>query len=295
MKMKKLLVILLSVTFSSISLAQIQKGSFDFDGNSRNYMVFIPKNYTVNSNFPLVIYLHSYGWNAEKGMNYTNLNQVADTANFIVVYPNAIPNWNSGVGDNKDWPAPDVDDVGFINALIDTMINNYRIDVNRIYACGYSNGGFMSYKLACLLSHRIAAIASVCGEMSTGTLADCTPIRPIPILQIHGTADPWVPMNGSTGWLSVDNALDYWIDNNNSYKADTLMLQDIDKNDSCTVEKISFTGCTNNCNIIYYKIINGGHTWPGAGPAGYAAGNTNQDINASIEIWRFFKKWRLGQ
>ena len=170
--MRKLLILSLSISImlSNISFAQIQTRSFDFDGNTRSYILFVPKNYPGDSSFPLVIYLHCYGWNAERGMNYTNLNQVADTANFVVAYPNAIPNWNSGVGDNRDWPTPDVDDVGFINALIDTLINNYSIDSDRIYACGYSNGGFMSYKLACRLSHRIAAIASVCGEISTGTL-----------------------------------------------------------------------------------------------------------------------------
>ena len=277
------------------SFTQNQTGSFVFDGNSRKYMVFLPKNYPVDSNFPLVIYLHSYGWSASKGMNYTNLNQVADSANFIVAYPSAMPNWNSGISNNSNWPTPNVDDVGFINELIDTLINKYSIDSERIYACGYSNGGFMSYKLACQLSHRIAAIASVCGLMSTGTLADCAPGRPIPVLQIHGTTDPWVNINGSMGWLSVNNTLNSWIDNNNCSRADTTMLPDLDEGDGCRVERICHTDCANNCEIIYYKITNGGHTWPGAGPPGFAAGNTNQDINASVEIWGFFKKWTLSQ
>ncbi len=139
-------VILLFVS-QSILYAQIQNGSFGFDGRTRNYMVYLPTNYTGSTNFPLVICLHPYDWGAQRMMDYTKLNQVADASDFIVVYPSAIPNWNSGIADNPSYPTPNVDDVGFIDALIDIMSNRYSIDLERIYACGYSNGGCMSYKL----------------------------------------------------------------------------------------------------------------------------------------------------
>jgi len=278
----------------SILYAQIKLDSFDFEGHHRNYKLFLPNNYSITKSFPLVIYLHSYGWTAQQGMSYTLLNQVADTSGFMVVYPSAIPNWNSGIGDNPDWPTPNVDDVGFINALIDTLSNHYSIDLERIYACGYSNGGFMSHKLACQLSHRIAAIASVSGVISTSTAANCNPLHIMPVLQIHGTEDPWVPFKGIMGWNSADQTVNYWINFNNCFPADTTILSDIDPTDDCTVEKISYSNCTNKTKVIYYKVINGGHTWPGAGPAGYPAGNTNQDFNASVEIWNFFKDYRLN-
>ena len=271
------------------SYAQIQTGSFKFDGRTRNYRVFLPKNYSGATHFPLVIYLHSYGWTAQQGMNYTNLNQVADTANFIVAYPSAIPNWNSGIGDNTNWPAPDVDDVGFINALIDTLNNHYLIDLKKIYACGYSNGGFMSYKLACQLSHRIAAIASVCGVFSESTAKNFCPIKRMPILCIHGTLDGTVPNNGTVGWLSVDQTLRYWTSFNNCVHSDTISLPDSDPNDKSTVEKIKFTEDTGNYPVIYYKVSNGGHSWPGATQDFSWTGNTNRDMNASEVIWNFFK------
>jgi polyhydroxybutyrate depolymerase len=286
-KILRTFIILIFILSISLTYAQIQTGNFDFEGRNRNYMVFLPNNYTGTLNFPLVIYLHSYGWTANQGMNYTLLNQVADTSNFIVAYPSAIPNWNSGIGDNPNWPTPGVDDVGFINALIDTLSNHYSIDLEKIYACGYSNGGFMAYKLACQLSHRIAAIASVGGVISSNTEANCNPLRTMPVLQIHGTNDPWVSINGNTGWLSVDQTLSYWTNYNNCVEADTIILPDLDQTDGCSVEKISYTNCS---NVIYYKVINGGHTWPGAGPPGYPAGNTNQDIHASTLILNFFKK-----
>ena len=272
--------------------AQIETGSFKFEGVTRNYMVFLPNKYPDTVNLPLVIYLHGYDCTAQEGMNYTKLNEVADTSGFIVVYPSGgITNWNSGMGDNPFWPTDNVNDVGFISKLIDAILCDYDIDLNRVYACGYSNGGFMSYKLACELSNRIAAIASVGGVLSIGTEQNCNPLFTMPVLQIHGTADHKVPINGTTGWKSVDQTLSNWIDFNSCVQVDTILLPDLDPSDDCSVEKISFTNCLDNSNVIYYKVINGGHTWPGAGPPVHTAGNTNQDISASVEIWNFFKNY----
>ena len=267
--------------------------NFEYDGKKRFHMVYIPDSYSDTEKIPLVIYLHSYGWGAQKGMDYTQLNQVGDDFGFMIVYPGARPNWNSGIGDNPSWGTPDNNDVGYIDTLIDTLNENYNIDEGRIYAMGYSNGGFMAYKLACQLSHRITAVASVSGVLSNSTLSDCDPLRAIPLVQIHGTNDEWVPMNGETGWQSVEETLNFWIQNNNCKDTDSIVLDDMDLTDDSTVEKISYTNCTNNSQIIYFKVIKGGHTWPGADPPGYPAGNTNQDINASVEIWDFFKDYQL--
>ena len=284
-------VILLFIS-QSILHAQIQTGSFEFDGRTRNYMVYLPTNYTGSTNFPLVICLHPYGWGAQRMMDYTKLNQVADTSDFIVVYPSAIPNWNSGIAGVPGYPTPDVDDVGFIDALIDTMINSYSIDLERIYSCGYSNGGYMSYKLACQLGNRIAAIASVGGVIATSTAESCSPLRTMPVLAIHGTADPYIGINGGTGYYSIDQTLSYWTSFNDCVQIDTTTLPDLDPTDGCTVEKITYTYCSDNSNVVYYKVINGGHTWPGADPIP-AFGNTNHDIDASVEIWNFFKNHKL--
>lgn len=290
-KLTSLFVIVFAFIFSQSNLyAQIQEGSFNFDGNPRSYKVFLPNDYTDTVNFPLVIYLHSYGWSNSEGMAYTLLHEVADTSGFIVAFPKAFPNWNSGIGDNPNWPTPDVDDVGFINALIDTLSNHYSINLERVYACGYSNGGFMAHKLARVLSNRIAGIASVGGVISTSTADYRGTMRTntMPILQIHGTDDGWVSMGGAIGWYSVDETLNYWNNFNNCVESDTTILPDLDKTDGCTVEKISYANCS---NVIYYKVIGGGHTWPGAGPPGYNAGNTNHDIHASTLILNFFKNY----
>ena len=276
-------------------LPGINYGNMEFDGKKRFYMVFVPEGYSDTEPFPLVIYLHSYGWGAQEGMDYTRLNELGDTFGFMIVYPSARPNWNSGIGDNPSWGTPDNNDVGFIDAMLDKLNEDYNIDEKRIYATGYSNGGFMAYMLACQLSHRIAAVASVSGVLSTSTLTGCDPSHSMPVVQIHGTDDGWVAIDGATGWHSVEETLNFWVQENNCEDMDFTVLEDINTSDDSTVEKISYTNCTDNSNIIYYKVINGGHTWPGADLPGYSAGNTNLDFDASFAIWDVFKEYQLPQ
>ncbi len=270
---------------------RIETSSIEFEGQEREHLVFIPDDYSDTKIYPLVIFLHGYGDTPLGAMEYTQFNQVGNTYNFMIVYPSGIPNWNSGVGDNSVNPTPDVNDVGYIEALIDNLSNSYRVDLSKIYATGFSNGGFMAYKLACQLSHRIAAVASVSGVMSTSTLENCNPSRPIPVLQIHGTKDIWVNIDGIFEWRSVEETLRYWTNFNNCENSDMVVVPDIDQTDNCTIEKYSYTNCTDDSKVVYYKIIDGGHTWPGFGPTAYQ--NANLDINASIEIWNFFKDYQL--
>jgi len=271
-------------------------GSFEFEGRNRNYKVFLPENYSKTANAPLMIYLHAYDWNTNIGMEYTQMNMVADTSGFILVCPSAINSrWNSGIADNPNWPAPEVDDVGFINALIDTLSVNFSIDPERIYACGFSNGGFMSYKLACQLSHRIAAIASVGGIISAGTVEQCNSQHTMPVLQIHGTLDNIVPIDGTNGWNSVEETMSFWSELNGCVKIDTIQLPDIDPSDGCTVQKISYYDSNEESEVIFLKVIDGGHSWPGASADYSWSGNRNMDINASVEIWNFLKNYKLDQ
>jgi len=262
----------------------IESGRFEFEDLERDYLLFIPESYSESEELPLVIYLHSHGFTPEDNMEFTQLNQVANTYDFMVVYPRAVTLvWNSGSGDRVGRSTPDVNDVGFIDTLIDTLSASYSIDSDRIYAVGWSNGGFMAHKLACQLSHRIAAIASVAGLMSDSTLAECNPLRPVPILQIHGTRDNFVPIEGYKGWKSADQTVSYWATNNNCINTEITILEDLDESDGLSVEKTSYFDCTNNSKVIFYKRIGGGHGWPGAA----------HGFVASEEVWNFFKDYRL--
>lgn len=223
------------------------------------------------------------------------LHEFADTSGFITVYPAAITqSWNCGLIGGP-YINTTVNDVGFISALIDTLKVHYDIDLSRVYGCGYSLGGYMTYRLAIELGYRFAAVASVAEGINDvmGNLGG--PIRPIPILHIHGTEDAIAIWNGDdyTNAWTVPETIDFWLEKNNcTLPADTVSLPDLDPNDGSTVEKISYNNCSENSSFIFYKIQGGGHSWPGSAFQWSGEGNKNMDINANVEIWNFFQNYQ---
>jgi polyhydroxybutyrate depolymerase len=274
-----------------VSLLQAQEtvtGSFEFDGQERDFRLRIPPS-SFDGARPLVFNLHGFGSNAFQQEAYAQMNPVADTAGFYVCYPNGISNaWNVG------WTfGSTADDVGFISALIDTLAAQYSIDPERIYACGMSNGGFMSYRLACELNDRIAAIASVTGSMVPAYISECAPGRPVPVLEIHGTEDATVPYEGQPLLaISIEELLAFWNANNGcDGDAVTAELPNTNTTDASTVSFIESAGCAERGDVWHFRINGGGHTWPGSP---IAIGVTNQDINGSAEIWHFFSRFTLS-
>jgi len=268
-------------------------GSITHDGMQRDYILYVPANYTGTLSVPLIFNFHGYGSNAEEQMWYGDFRSIADTAGFLIVHPQGslhfgVTHWNVG-----GWTiGSTADDVGFTAALIDSIAADYSIDLTRIYATGMSNGGGMSFLLACQLSDEIAAIASVTGSMTPEAYGNCSPIHPTPILQIHGTGDGVVPYAGAIWSEPIDDVLQYWVDINNCNALPTIKsLPDIDPNDGSTVELIFYDGGDNDVTVEHFKVIDGGHTWPGSALGG---AGTNYDINASIEIWKFFSRYDMN-
>ena len=265
-------------------------------GLTREYRLYVPAIYTRTTNaVPLLLNLHGYGSNNLEQENYGDFRPIADTANFLVVHPNGTVDgtgkrfWNTfgprGTG---------VDDVAFISTLIDTLARRYRVDLNRVYSTGMSNGGFMSYELACQLGNRVAAIASVTGSMTTSRLAGCTSGRPVPVMEIHGTADLTVPYTGGTAlqFVAIPALLDSWVQRNGCNPTPTVTaVPDINTTDGCTAERSVWADGRNGSAVEHFRIIGGGHTWPGSI---YVVGVTNQDISASREAWRFLRRYRLA-
>lgn len=280
------MLLLLSCFF--LSAQQTITGSFVFDGQERDYRLRIPPE-SFSGARPLIFNLHGFGSNAFQQEAYAQMNPVADTAGLFICYPNGVDNaWNVG------WAfGSTADDVGFIGALIDTIAATHAIDLERVYSCGMSNGGFMSYRLACELNDRIAAVASVTGSMVPAYVADCMPGRTVPVLEIHGTADATVPYGGQPSLaISIEDLLSFW-NLNNQCDGDPVIqeLPNTDATDESTVTKIQSTGCAERGEVLHYRINAGGHTWPGA-PINI--GVTNQDINGSTEIWHFFRGYTLS-
>jgi polyhydroxybutyrate depolymerase len=287
--MKKILSILfLLILFSGSQKAQIP-GGFSFEGLNRTYTVYLPAAYTQGNQLPLLLALHGLTQTGNIMMQFSGFNTYADQYNFIVVYPDGVSNsWNVGFAGGST-----ANDVGFLSALIDTLHARYGIDLNRVYSTGFSNGGFMSYKLACELTDRIAAIAPVSGTMTDAALGTCQPSRNMPVMHIHGTSDYIVPYNGGFGNTSVAQVLQLWKDFSNCPTNPVIVdLPDLVQEGS-TVQTYTWTPCDDSVEVVHYKVINGGHTWPGSvGTTGI--GNTNRDISASDEIWKFVSRFSLN-
>ena len=269
--------------------AQTTIGTLEHDNISRSYRIHLPPDFDPQESLPLVFNLHGFTSNAFQQEAYSEMNNVADTARFIVCYPDGIGQaWNVG------WAfGSTADDIGFISAMIDEFAENYNINTNRVYSCGMSNGGFMSYHLACNLPEKIAAIASVTGSMAPGTLEDCIPDPARPIMEIHGTADGTVPYQGAAGIaVPIETVVNHWITANDCLLvSDTTDYPDINTGDNSTASRIDYRDCEGDKLVSFIKVFNGGHTWPGASIT--FIGTTNQDLNASSTIWNFFNRFSL--
>lgn len=277
------------------SLGFTQTFSFVHDGNTRSYIVHVPPGYNASNTYPMVLNFHGYTSTGAQQQAYSLMDQVADTAQFIVVYPDGISNaWNVGFGLGAYFTG--VDDVGFVNALIDTMMAHYSIDANRVFATGMSNGGYLSHRLACELPHRIAAIATVTGPMTDSTHAYCNPGRKVPVMHIHGTSDPIVNYNGMVQSLSVAELIDFWAQQDGCPATSVdIPYPNINVGDNCTAVRKNYQPCADGAELVFIEINGGGHTWPGGAIDILAYGNTNRDFFASGEIWNFFNKFTLNQ
>ncbi len=268
--------------------------SLRFEGLMRTYRIYIPKIYTPSKAVPLVLNLHGLGSNAQQQELYADFRKIADTANFIIVHPNGSKSSLGQGWNNFDAPGKGVNDLGFIAALIDKICATYAIDQSRIYSTGMSNGGFMSYDLACFLSYRIAAIASVTGSMVPSHKVACDAKHPTPIMEIHGTKDNTVPFdgNGAVPFTDIDSLLNFWVKFNTCSPAVISALPNTNLFDMSTVEHHVFSNGKQGSSVELYKVIGGGHSWPGTSTTLFGQ-TTNQDFNACKEIWRFFSKYHL--
>jgi polyhydroxybutyrate depolymerase len=245
-----------------------------------------------NDNLPMLFALHGYGSSAMIHKSYTQYEELAEENKFIIVYPqgyklesllvNSSSHWNVGA-----WTAPsNINDVDFIETIIDLISDKYHINTSRIYSSGMSNGGFMSYHLACNLSSKIAAIASVTGSMSKETLANCSPNHPTAILQIHGLEDLVVPYVGfnELGMEPIDDVLNYWANINNcNPERIEAVIDFINTNNS--VDLINYESCDDNVDVKLIRIPSMGHTWPDL---------NNFNISATQEIWNFLSQYDLN-
>jgi polyhydroxybutyrate depolymerase len=298
---RMILILLGLLIFPAISvgmfflLANKTNGRIDSAGEKRKYLLYVPASYNPATPTPLVISIHGFAeWPAHQ-MTTSHWNQLADEFGFIVVYP-------SGTGFPLHWrtneqPGIKNDpqrDVTFISDLIDQLESKYNIDSNRIYANGLSNGGGMTFMLACKLSDRIAAIGTVSG-LYLLPWSECNPSRPVPVIAFHGTADPIVPYQGGPSQsfnMPFPNIPD-WI--NEYAHRNQCTDAPIELTITSEVNVVQYTSCAQNADVIFYTIQGGGHSWPGGKPLPkIIVGTTTQDIDATRLMWAFFVQHPLN-
>ena len=284
---KQFISLLIFITTINVSFAQgYISETIQHDGLIREYSIYVPASYDGTTNFPLLFNLHGGGGTIASHIVIADMSPIADTANFIVVYPQARPDPSDGNSFNWIAKVPGTfDDVTFFSSLIDTIASNYQIDQNRIYACGYSLGGDMSFELACKLNSRIAAIAPVARTMQANPNSFCSPVHPTGVLTILGTDDITSPYNGIIYqgieyYLSAAATHMYWATHNN---CDTTAVVNTV---SQSVERYTWLTASGCAYVEELKVIGGGHDWPGS--------FGNMTIDANIEIWQFVSRYDIN-
>lgn len=266
------------------------------DGRDRYYLIHVPPYHNGKRRLPLVLSIHGGGGNPYNQVDMTGFDSLADRHGFIVVSPagssrgHSMLTWNTTI-DKHYASKQGFDDVGFLREVVRDASELFRVDRRRIYATGLSQGGMMSYRLACEASDMVAAVAPVAGVPPAG----CRPSRPVSVMHIHGTEDNYVPYNGGVGsaqpakktktdYVSVEDTLETWLD-----------INGLDDEPSKTGRRGDaryelFGPGGDGVEFVLWTVKGGGHTWPGGPDMLKRMGPVNRDISASKLAWSFFKK-----
>ncbi len=266
-------------------------GELLYQGRSQTYYFYTPRSYQPDRPMPLVLAFHGSRGSGRSLASVTRFNQLAEQKGFIVVYPDGIDHrWNQV----KHYSSSqvDVNNVSFIVTLIDHLQQIRNIDSRRIYATGFSSGAILTQTLACNLSDRIAAFASVAGTLPANVASSCKPKAPVSVLMINGTGDESVPYLGGKvdavrEVISVPKTAEQWVQHNGC-------ASNANSNDSSQVKISRYSGCRGGSEVMLVTVKGSGHSWPGSASEDVkeVQGNVN-GINATQVIWDFFQRHAL--
>lgn len=287
------------IAVATISVFDRTTGSIITSGEKREYLVYVPESYDSSKPTPLVISMHAGAtWPAHQ-MNLSRWNRLADANGFIVVYPSGTPEVFNMV---RTWRTFHVGaglerDVRYIADLIDALRSAYNIDSARIYANGISNGGGMAFVLSCALSDRIAAVGLVAPAQSLPS-SWCADAPPVPMIAFHGDADKLVPYDGGplgdpfnpvkSVFPAARDFTARWAQRNRCAvgPGQSTVAHD--------VTRLAYSDCAEDAAVVLYTILGGGHTWPGGKPMPeWRVGHTSNSVDATNEMWAFFREHRL--
>ena len=257
--------------------SQIQ--TFEWQGVQRQYLVRAPQ-HTEKTTVPVLYFLHGWTDNITHVDNEFHFQQIADQFEWTIVVPQALDEgsgtmWNAGLYTSN------TDDSGFLMALLDSLVEPYNLNLDSVFFTGFSMGGFMTHRMAIEHGDRITACAPVSG-LITFSMSSHTPVAPVRMLDIHGTADPVVGYNGTSQYfgtlgLGVDAILDYWKTANRCVDEPVIDTFPDLKNDGLLFVRYTYEG---EAELQHIKVIGGNHSW-------YHS-EAQYDIGYLTEIHKFF-------
>jgi polyhydroxybutyrate depolymerase len=281
--------------------------NMEFGGEIRTYRLYKPKIETKEE-LPVLLVLHGGGGSgsAMEGLTLGQFNRIADKRRVLVVYPDGIGrSWNDGRSDLRVKAVQEgSDDVGFLRALVDTIGAQQPVNRKRIYVTGISNGGLMSFRLACDAANFVAAIAPVAANLSSELASECKPKRAVPIAIFNGTDDPMMPWIGGEikvlfsrrgEVLSAQESFERFIKLEDCALPITHSPRNEIPEDGTSVIRHVARECIGGGEVRLYEFLGGGHTWPGGNPylGEKLVGKVSREMRASDEIWNFVSRFSL--
>lgn len=266
----------------------------------RKVLIHVPPGYDAAHPAPLVLAFHGGGGSAAFMADDSRygLQREADRDGFIVAFPNGasrlpggrFATWNAGgcCGYARDQGS---DDVGFARAVVGAIEARYAVDAGRVFATGMSNGGMMAHRLACDAADVFRAVASVAGTDAT---TQCSPSRPVSVLQIHARDDDHVRFDGGAGpgafrdrqavmdFMSVPETIARWVRRDQCGGSPQRVLQV--RGAYCD----AYTACAGGAQVQLCVTDTGGHSWPGADRVRIGKEAASTALDASATIWKFF-------
>jgi polyhydroxybutyrate depolymerase len=290
------------VAESGVAQAGDYELSLSNEGDTRNVVLHLPPAYDGDAQLPLIIVLHGGAGNGEQIQRLTEMDADADDYGFVVAYPDG-----SGRGEEGlfTWNAGhccayaltnQIDDVGFLNLLIDNLLSHYSIDPSRVYITGISNGGMMAYRSGAELADKVAGIAPIAGSLG-GQILEAgrviipdTPSSPVAVMAFHGMEDEHVLYEGGQAPAQIDPRVDlsvaesvgFWVEANG---CDPQPATETHADGNIVIE--TYSGCDGNADVVLVTIVDGGHAWPGAS-RGLVSDQPTQDISANEMMLEFF-------
>ena len=286
--------------------------SLTHGGRERSAIVHVPSRAVEMRNIPVVLNFHGGGGHGANEQEYSLMDRVADREMFVAVYPNGtgrfgkrLLTWNAGTCCAYS-VINNVDDVGFIRALVADLAVKIPVDRRRVYATGLSNGGMMAHRLAAEAADLVAAVAPVAGGMVSPAIKSS---RYVPIMHIHSANDPRALYAGGLGLPfpisksqvfhpNIDQMIARWVRHNGCSAEPTAVDRRFDSDArQHTATRYVYSNCHDGAEVGLWKLAGAGHVWPG-GKQNYLErllGPSTDIIDANSEMWKFFSRFALSK